>query len=65
MTRNRQDALAIREHDMLALTRNPKSALFKHPNSVEVVDTGEFRHRLLSDFDFTHISVAQKLVAHS
>jgi len=63
VSRNGENTLPVRKHDMLPFACDPKADLLLHPHRIQMVDAGELRHSL-RDLDFTHISIAQQFVAH-
>lgn len=55
VTRNGENASAIRHHNMLALARDPQARLFKGAYCIEVVDASDLGQALHRDFDFADI----------
>jgi hypothetical protein len=44
VARNRDNPLAVRHDDMLALPSDTETGLFKRPHCVKVIDAGDPRH---------------------
>ena len=55
VTRNGENSLAIRHHNMLALACNPETRLLKSTNCIQVVDASDFGQSLHRDFDFADL----------
>lgn len=64
MPPDRDDALTICHHNVLALAREAKANLLQNPEGVEVIDAGDSR-RELPDLDLTNVGVLQKPVPSS
>jgi hypothetical protein len=58
---DRQDPLAICHDYVLALPADPESNLLEGPNSVEMIDTRDARHRLC-DLDLAYIGMLEELI---
>ena len=61
MPRDRNDSLAIRHHDMLALPRCPKSCFLQRLYHREVIYAGDLWH-LGGDLDFANVRTFQPLI---
>ncbi len=55
VTRNGENALAIRHHNMLALACNPETRLLKGTHCIQVVDASNFGQTLDRDLDFADL----------
>ena len=48
MARNREDSRSICHYDVCTLAKNVKAGLFQRGNGFQMVDPGQFGHRLTS-----------------
>ena len=63
VTRNGENALAIRHYNMLALACNPETCLLEGAHCVQVVDASDFGQTLHRDLDFADL-FAMELFLH-
>jgi hypothetical protein len=61
---DRDNSFAIRHHDVLTLSCDPKPGLFKRFNSGKMIDTGQFRE-LNCDLHFPDIGIFQLFVQNA
>ena len=60
---NGDDPNTVGHHDVLALSRDPKSRLLQSPDGVLMVDTRNARHVLRGDLHFADDRSLQKVIA--
>jgi len=56
--------LAIRHHDVLALTCDPKPGLFEGAHCIKMIDAWNLGQMLHRDFDFTNFFALELFVHH-
>ena len=65
VARDGEDSLAIRHHDVLALTCDPEPRLFEGAHCIKVIDAWNLGQALHRNFDFANFFALQLLVHHS
>lgn len=64
VARNGDNSLAIRHHDVLALTCDPKPGLFEGAHCIKMIDAWNLGQMLHRDFDFTNFFALELFVHH-
>ena len=64
VARNGENSLAIRHHDVLALTRDPEPRLFEGTHCIKVIDAWNLGQALHRNFDFANFFALELFIHH-